>query len=66
MQRSDAWKLHERRVRMRWNTAEIDRENVLARTERPRPAACALILKRNLKLLGGFIGNGEPPPPQHH
>ena len=22
-----------------------------------------LILKRNLKLLGGFIGNGEPPPP---
>ena len=23
----------------------------------------ALILKRNLKLLGGFIGNGDPPPP---
>ena len=22
-----------------------------------------LILKRNLKLLGRFIGNGEPPPP---
>ena len=22
-----------------------------------------LNLKRNLKLLGGFIGNGEPPPP---
>ena len=21
------------------------------------------MLKRNLKLLGGFIGNGEPPPP---
>ena len=29
-----AWNLHERRMRMRWNTAGIDRENVLARSER--------------------------------
>ena len=28
------WKLNGRRMRMRWNTAVIDRENVLARSER--------------------------------
>ena len=34
LQRSDSWKLNERRMRMRWNTVVIDRENVLARSER--------------------------------
>ena len=58
LERSDPWKLKERHMRMRWNTAGIDREN--ARTQW---ACMPLILKRNLKLLGGFIGNGDPPPP---
>ena len=44
---------------MRWNTAR-DRSRKRARTQWAR---MPLILKRNLKLLGGFIGNGEPPPP---
>ena len=36
MQRSDPWKLNERRMRIcdAWNTAGIDRDNVLARSER--------------------------------
>ena len=48
-------------------TAVIDRENVLARSER----ACRWFWNEttsssssiSMKLLGGFIGNGEPPPP---
>ena len=56
------WNLNERRRGMRWNTAGIDRENVLACSERAYKRM-PLILKRNLKFLGGFIGNGEPPPP---
>ena len=37
-----------------------DRSRKRARTQWAR---MPLILQRNLKLLGGFIGNGEPPPP---
>ena len=38
----------------------VDRENVLARSWARMPLILNM-LKRNLKLLGGFIGNGEPP-----
>ena len=57
------WKLNE--PRMRWNTAGIDRENVLAcaHGERERAAADFETKLETSRLVGGFIGNGEPPPP---
>ena len=58
MQRSDPWKLNERRMRIRCMKHGRDRLRKSARTQWAR---MPLILKRDLKLLGGFIGNGEPP-----
>ena len=61
LQRSDPWKLNERCMSMRWNMdMDHDRSRKRAHTQWAR---MPLILKRNLKLLGGFIGNGELPPP---
>ena len=40
-----------------------DRSRKRARPQWARMPLILNMLKRNLKLLGGFIGNGEPPPP---
>ena len=61
LQQSGPWKLNERRMRMRWNTAARGRSRKRARTQWARMPLILNMLKRNLKLLGGFIGNGEPP-----
>ena len=49
--------IHERRMRTRWNTAVIDRENVLARSER----ACRWFWNETWNFQGGSLATVNPP-----